>query len=239
MKLFKTMTAVAALALSAGTASAQWVINEIVTETTGPNVNFIELYNPTPNASVNGLTVLNIRSSTGIAVSAINLTGNATGNYYLIANTLYDDFNLLMTPPQPEPDALLTLSFRGQYHQTLLVNTIDLPPGFLAGAAGYDFDAVPPISDEFSNGTLIIDSVQFTDGTTDPEFFPTQNEKVVDSFQNAVAPFEDSPYGAGRFPDGAATWASYPLPLANEVGPEATPKATNTFASVADWSIFN
>lgn len=224
-----TLTAALALAMSA-TAQAQWKLNEIETETTGANLQFVELYNPTPNASVNGLTVINIRSSQARAISAINLTGSATGNFYLIGNNLYNtDFATLLTPA---PDAVVTLDFRGQFHQTLLVNTADLPGGFVAGAAGYVFTGT-----EFSNGTQIIDCVQNTDGT-DPELFAAQNTKVYrDAPLNTLAP-----YTMGRFPDGSGPWqGAGPITPVYGLSTASTPRASNTFqdpADVADWTMY-
>ncbi|CAN5368200.1 hypothetical protein BH09SUM1_BH09SUM1_19880 [soil metagenome] len=222
----------------AANANAAWIINEAETETAGANIQFVELYNPVANSSVAGLTVLDIRSSQARAISSIDLTGSATGNYYLLGNTLYASSAAGIS--KPAPDATFTLDFRGQYHQILLVNTADLPGGFVAGAAGYVFTGT-----EFSNGTQIIDSIQMTDGLTDPEYFAAQNEKAIRDHDNVTGlPIAaDSPYAFGRFPDGSAfLQGDYPLSAASTISTASTPRATNTFrderTAVQDWTVF-
>ncbi|MBI1291697.1 hypothetical protein GC173_10705 [bacterium] len=238
MKKLAAILSASAMFATAGV-NAQWVINEIETETAGTNIQFVELYNPTPNASVAGLTLINIRSSQARAISAIDLTGSATGNYYLIGNPLYASSAAGLS--QPAPDATLSADFRGQYHQTILVNTADLPGGFVAGGAGTVFAGT-----EFSSGALLLDSVQFTDGT-DPVIWGPQTEVVIDNggtapvgsnFAGTDSLNPDSPFAAGRLPDGSTTWQYYPLnTVAGSISVYSTPGVANA-ASVSDWSMY-
>lgn len=224
----------AALAVAmAGTASAQWVINEFQSDSVGsPDAQFIELYNPTANASVNGLTVIGVRISQRRAVTAIDLTGTATGNYYVIGNATFNTENPGLA------DAVLTDPLRASFGQILLVNTADLPGGFTANpTTGYQFSTPPNTATEFAGGTQVIDNLfyGFGDALDDADILWLGTE-----LRFAGGTF--SPIGGQRFPDGAATTQI------NELGGSApnlltgsTPGAANvdyTASSVSDWELF-
>lgn len=219
----------AALAVAmTGTASAQWVINEIQMDSIGsPDAQFVELYNPTANASVAGLTVIGVRISQSRAVTSIDLTGSATGNYYVIGNATFDTENPGVA------DAVVTNTFRTSFGQILLVNTADLPGGFTADpTTGYVFTAPANTAPEFSNGSQVIDSWFYGigDALDDGDILWLGTEVRL---ADGVA----SPVGGQRVPDGSSTIELFTAGNAPGLAPQATPDAANV-TSVSDWMMF-
>lgn len=211
-----------ALAFTASQADAQWVINEFQTDSSGsPDSQYVELYNATADASVSGLTLLCIRLSTGAAVEQLDLAGSATGNYYLLASDAYDGLTGV-----PTRDVALVNGFRTSFAQFVLVNTADLPAGYISDPVNYVFTDT-----DFSNGADIIDTVHYGDSVDTPLWGSVAEQVLEESGFGA--------HGGNRATDGGSwfVWPDADFPSAPNLSTYATPGAANS-SSINDWALY-
>lgn len=222
----------------AGAADAAYVINEVVSETPGPNHQFVELFTDTPGESTTGLSLVVIRTFGGDGsgnqptfFARVDLAGSPAGGgqFFLVANEPYLD-----TPGRPTPDqVVLTVTedaffVRAGVYEMVLVQTADIDPAWTT--EGHIFTGA-----EFSNGAAVIDAIYKVDDVDIDDFrvFAPLSGIIPDDFGFISA-------GAFRDGDGTGPWVGMTFPGGQPDGtfpPEATPRASNTGeTSVDDWT---
>ena len=181
----------------------------------------MELYNPTANASVAGLSVVTIRSFNSIATTSAALNGAATGKYYLIANPNYNTYQTT----SPVADLVNPVVTRTWFCQIILVNTANLPAGYVSSPSTYVFTNA-----DFANGTQLIDSIQLSNGT----------QTILWSAQTPLLNDAVNQVGFFRAPAGGTPVLYSAAGVANapNLSTNATPKAANPTAGVKGWDLY-
>ncbi len=266
-RIFGLAAVTMALGLT-GIAQAQlegWRLNEVVVRTNDGTAadrsQFIELYHPVADQSVDGLSIVVIRPFfTDGAVSTlryeygVELSGTADGNFFLIGNQNYaDNFGDQDLAANPDDSWIMRPggTTQGSYQEILLVPTADIDPGWpepgtSVGAGGKTFDG-----SEFDNGNNIIDSVYLVgnaaidnddESTVFTSMDPADPQKYIANPDFATA----GPIGGQRLPDGTGDWVAYSSdehidpdgPETQQLPSASTPGASNSATSVNEWRMY-
>ncbi len=226
-----TLLAVCALILPKSVLGQDgWVLNEYVTTSVDvPRYQFVELYNPEPNQSVDGLSIISVRSFSSVNFwTRHDLSGTADGHFYLVVAEAFDEdpygIGGLPTPDEVVLDVDTEPSgfwLRRTFMEILLVNTADIPGDMEQGVDAFD-------GTEFNNGEDIIDLIYARDEgreiSEEPGIFAPGDWTKFGEHANPFGMYRDGAEG-----DGVGEWK----PMISLSGPsgtlpdEATPGAPN------------
>lgn len=209
----------AGLLAATGAADAQitgWEFNEFGRSTgaAAGRGQFIELYHPVPNQSVDGLSIITVRTFVTppyMFAYRTDLTGTANGNFFVVANANYSN-PPEGTPPTPAP---ADFTAAGDIHRPngieefYLVPTASIDPSWTvstAAGSAYRFDGT-----EFDNGNQIIDKayrISQADSNTNGRWIDVATEQ--DKFIGWTLSGSEGP-GAYREGD-SGPWITYEFP---------------------------
>jgi hypothetical protein len=258
MKKTLILASAVALAVVAGSAQAQlsaWRLNEIGTRTIGGTAatrsQFVELYHPVAGQSVTGLSIIVIRpnfSEGGTFAYREDLTGTATGNFFVIGNQNFannfgtQNQTAATTPSFMRPGG----ATQGQFQEVYLVLTSSILPSYspvsTTPANAYSFAPT-----DFNSGADLIDGVYLC-GSDSPNVAgdngcfikvspPDPNRLAVHPNPSVLGAAPPSAY---RTTDGTGPWLGTDIAggVEGQFPVGSTPGASNAGTNVSDWTLY-